>query len=52
MKPLPVNARRALRLVRVCELAAAHDVPVIVDAAAELPPSSNLVAGGTVFDRL
>jgi D-glucosaminate-6-phosphate ammonia-lyase len=29
-------------LVRVCELAAAHDVPVIVDAAAELPPSSNL----------
>lgn len=29
-------------LRRVCELAAAHDVPVIVDAAAELPPSSNL----------
>ena len=29
-------------LRRVCELAAAHGVPVIVDAAAELPPSSNL----------
>jgi D-glucosaminate-6-phosphate ammonia-lyase len=29
-------------LARVCELAAAHDVPVIVDAAAELPPASNL----------
>jgi L-seryl-tRNA(Ser) seleniumtransferase len=29
-------------LRRVCELAAKHDVPVIVDAAAELPPSSNL----------
>ena len=29
-------------LCRVCELAGAHGVPVIVDAAAELPPSSNL----------
>jgi D-glucosaminate-6-phosphate ammonia-lyase len=29
-------------LRRVCELAATHDVPVIVDAAAQLPPSSNL----------
>ena len=29
-------------LRRVCELAGAHGVPVIVDAAAELPPSSNL----------
>src|SRR5438067_2285084 len=29
-------------LRRVCELAAVHGVPVIVDAAAELPPSSNL----------
>jgi D-glucosaminate-6-phosphate ammonia-lyase len=29
-------------LRRVCELAAAHGVPVIVDAAAELPPSANL----------
>ncbi len=29
-------------LPRVCELAARHDVPVIVDAAAELPPASNL----------
>jgi L-seryl-tRNA(Ser) seleniumtransferase len=29
-------------LRRVCELAAAHDVPVLVDAAAELPPTSNL----------
>ena len=32
----------ACRSRRVCELAAAHGVPVIVDAAAELPPSSNL----------
>ena len=29
-------------LERVCKLAAAHGVPVIVDAAAELPPVSNL----------
>jgi L-seryl-tRNA(Ser) seleniumtransferase len=29
-------------LRRVCELAAEHGVPVIVDAAAELPPSTNL----------
>jgi seryl-tRNA(Sec) selenium transferase len=29
-------------LTRVCELAARHGVPVIVDAAAELPPSANL----------
>ncbi|HEY7537439.1 MAG TPA: aminotransferase class V-fold PLP-dependent enzyme [Gaiellaceae bacterium] len=29
-------------LRRVCELAGRHDVPVIVDAAAELPPASNL----------
>jgi L-seryl-tRNA(Ser) seleniumtransferase len=29
-------------LARVCEIADRHDVPVIVDAAAELPPSSNL----------
>ena len=29
-------------LRRLCELAAAHDVPVIVDAAAELPPAANL----------
>jgi L-seryl-tRNA(Ser) seleniumtransferase len=29
-------------LRRVCEIAAAHDIPVIVDAAAELPPSANL----------
>jgi D-glucosaminate-6-phosphate ammonia-lyase len=29
-------------LRRVCELAAAHGVPVLVDAAAELPPAANL----------
>jgi D-glucosaminate-6-phosphate ammonia-lyase len=29
-------------LARVCEIAGSHGVPVIVDAAAELPPSSNL----------
>ncbi|HEX4518711.1 MAG TPA: aminotransferase class V-fold PLP-dependent enzyme [Gaiellaceae bacterium] len=29
-------------LERVCEIASAHGVPVIVDAAAELPPVSNL----------
>jgi L-seryl-tRNA(Ser) seleniumtransferase len=29
-------------LRRVCELAAGHGVPVIVDAAAELPPAANL----------
>ena len=29
-------------LERVCEIAAAHGVPVIVDAAAELPPVTNL----------
>jgi D-glucosaminate-6-phosphate ammonia-lyase len=29
-------------LTRVCELAARHGVPVIVDAAAELPPTANL----------
>lgn len=29
-------------LQRVCEIANAHDVPVIVDAAAQLPPTENL----------
>jgi D-glucosaminate-6-phosphate ammonia-lyase len=29
-------------LERVCQIAAAHGVPVIVDAAAELPPAGNL----------
>ncbi|MFB6152606.1 MAG: aminotransferase class V-fold PLP-dependent enzyme [Haloarculaceae archaeon] len=29
-------------LAEVCEIAHEHDVPVIVDAAAELPPASNL----------
>ncbi len=29
-------------LPRVCEIANAHDVPVIVDAAAQLPPTDNL----------
>jgi D-glucosaminate-6-phosphate ammonia-lyase len=33
---------QGIPLKRVCELAAAHGVPVIVDAAAELPPVSNL----------
>ncbi|HVU78164.1 MAG TPA: aminotransferase class V-fold PLP-dependent enzyme [Gaiellaceae bacterium] len=31
-----------LPLEQVCSLASAHDVPVIVDAAAELPPVANL----------
>jgi D-glucosaminate-6-phosphate ammonia-lyase len=31
-------------LERVCDIAARHGVPVIVDAAAELPPASNLRA--------
>jgi D-glucosaminate-6-phosphate ammonia-lyase len=31
-----------IALRRVCEIAASHGVPVIVDAAAELPPADNL----------
>jgi L-seryl-tRNA(Ser) seleniumtransferase len=33
---------QGIPLERVCEIAAAHGVPVIVDAAAELPPVTNL----------
>jgi D-glucosaminate-6-phosphate ammonia-lyase len=33
---------QGVTLERVCELAAAHGIPVIVDAAAELPPAANL----------
>jgi L-seryl-tRNA(Ser) seleniumtransferase len=33
---------RGVPLARVCELAAARGIPVIVDAAAQLPPAANL----------
>jgi L-seryl-tRNA(Ser) seleniumtransferase len=38
----PFTNRRALSLKQVCEIAHAHDVPVIVDAASTLPPRVNL----------
>ena len=38
----PLAEAEGIPLARVCEIAAAHGVPVIVDAAAELPPASNL----------
>ena len=38
----PFVSRRALPLDQVCEIAHAHDVPVIVDAASVLPPRENL----------
>ena len=38
----PLAEAEGIPLVRVCEIAAARGVPVIVDAAAELPPASNL----------
>ncbi len=38
----PLAEAEGIPLARVCEIAAAHRVPVIVDAAAELPPASNL----------
>ena len=38
----PFTNRRALSLEQVCEIAHAHDVPVIVDAASTLPPRVNL----------
>jgi len=38
----PLAEAEGIPLARVCEIAAAHNVPVIVDAAAELPPASNL----------
>jgi D-glucosaminate-6-phosphate ammonia-lyase len=39
---LALADEQGVTLERVCEIAAAHGVPVIVDGAAELPPSSNL----------
>ena len=38
----PFTSRRVLPLAQVCEIAHAHDVPVIVDAASMLPPRENL----------
>ena len=38
----PFSSNKVLPLERVCEIAHAHDVPVIVDAASMLPPRSNL----------
>ena len=38
----PFSSNRVLPLERVCEIAHAHDVPVIVDAASMLPPRANL----------
>ena len=35
-------SRRAIPFEQVCEIAHAHDVPVIVDAASYLPPRANL----------
>jgi D-glucosaminate-6-phosphate ammonia-lyase len=39
---LALADQQGVTLERVCEIAAARGVPVIVDGAAELPPSSNL----------
>jgi L-seryl-tRNA(Ser) seleniumtransferase len=39
---LALNDGEGVPLRRVCELAAAHGVPVIVDAAGQLPPVGNL----------
>jgi D-glucosaminate-6-phosphate ammonia-lyase len=39
---LALADEQGVTLERVCEIAAVHGVPVIVDGAAELPPSSNL----------
>ncbi len=39
---LALTDDKGVTLRRVAEIAAHHDLPVIVDAAAELPPSSNL----------
>jgi L-seryl-tRNA(Ser) seleniumtransferase len=41
---LALADEQGVTLERVCEIAAARGVPVIVDGAAELPPSSNLRA--------
>ena len=38
----PFSSNRVLPLETVCEIAHAHDVPVIVDAASMLPPRANL----------
>ena len=38
----PFASNKVLPLDRVCEIAHAHDVPVIVDAASMLPPRANL----------
>jgi L-seryl-tRNA(Ser) seleniumtransferase len=38
----PFASNKVLPLERVCEIAHAHDVPVIVDAASMLPPRANL----------
>jgi L-seryl-tRNA(Ser) seleniumtransferase len=39
---LALADREGVPLARVCEIAGTHGVPVIVDAAAELPPAANL----------
>ena len=38
----PFSSERVMPLERVCEIAHAHDLPVIVDAASMLPPRENL----------
>jgi L-seryl-tRNA(Ser) seleniumtransferase len=38
----PWASRSALSLEQTCEIAHAHDIPVMVDAAAMLPPANNL----------
>lgn len=38
----PFSSDRVMPLDRVCEIAHAHDLPVIVDAASMLPPRENL----------
>ena len=38
----PFTSKRVMPLGQVCEIAHAHDVPVIVDAASMLPPRANL----------
>ena len=38
----PFSSTRVMPLENVCEIAHAHDVPVIVDAASMLPPRANL----------
>ena len=38
----PFSSNKVLPLERVCDIAHAHDVPVIVDAASMLPPRANL----------